>query len=313
MEFIRGTTLVHLKIRCWGGEKKASRDNDIQVGDGGKLPPERLLDLGRKKIFPKKALDPLLKKRKSVERLCLASGTRFMGGFAIPDDKVDEVVTRLDIIKSEFESELKTFLQEFDQNKQMWIDENDEFAHIIRDQVPDRDDVAKAFSFSYHLFKLEALDGFEPDEHEVANQVLHEVGMTCKAMSDRLMERSRAINGKTLADQVVPLINKLDTLSFGNGRIIKVLGELRSLHDSIPLELIDQEHPTYGHVLTFLSMCSDSMKLERIIEGEFSVAKLLEGMKAPAASVSHSVNSSVAGKNGSPETSAASQPAGAYF
>lgn len=29
MEFIHGTTLVYLKMRCWSGEKKASRDSDI--------------------------------------------------------------------------------------------------------------------------------------------------------------------------------------------------------------------------------------------------------------------------------------------
>lgn len=51
MEFIHGTTLVHLKMRCWSGEKKASRDSDIGLGIDGKLPPQKLLDLGRRRSF----------------------------------------------------------------------------------------------------------------------------------------------------------------------------------------------------------------------------------------------------------------------
>ena len=279
MEFIRGTTLVHLKMRCWGGEKKASRDSDIHLGADGKLPPEKLLDLGRKKIFPPKALDPLMSKRKAAERACLAEGTRFMGGFAVPDDVVEGLLAKLEDIKETFYSELQVFLADFDRNKESWISENDEFAHIIRNQVPDRETVSKSFEFSIKLYKLQPLEGFEPDENEVANQILHEVGLTCKQMSDRMLDRKRSISGKNLSEQLDPLIKKLDTLSFGNGRILKVLNEFFALQKAIPMEMIDQDHPTFGQVLTFLSMCSDGDKLERIIEGQFSVSKLIEGMK----------------------------------
>jgi hypothetical protein len=279
MEFIRGTTLVHLKMRCWGGEKKASRDSDIHLGDDGKMPPEKLLDLGRKKIFPPKALDPLMSKRKAAERACLAEGTRFMGGFAVPDDVVEGLLAKLEDIKETFYLELKVFLADFDRNKEAWIAENDEFAHIFRDQVPDRETVSKSFEFSIKLYKIQPLEGFEPDENEVANQILHEVGLTCKQMSDRMLDRKRSISGKNLSEQLGPLIKKLDTLSFGNGRILKVLNEFFALQKAIPMEMIDHDHPTFGQVLTFLSMCSDSDKLERIIDGQFSVSRFIEGMK----------------------------------
>lgn len=298
MDFIRGTTLVHLKMRCWGGEKKASRDSDINVGQGGNLPPKKLLDLGRKKIFPPKALDPLMSKRKSAERACLANGTRFMGGFSVPNDEIDDLVTRLDSIKENFQLELNNFLANFEDNKEAWLAENEEYSHIIRDQVPDRDTVEKSFEFSYKLYQLSPLEGFEPDENEVANQILHEIGLSCKEMSDRLFNRKRAISGNKLSEQFDPVIKKLDTLSFGNGRLLKVLDEFVVLQQSIPSELIDQDHPTYGQVLTFLSMCADSNKLEHIIEGTFSVTKLIEGMQkskmdtvtsAPDSSVSQTI------------------------
>lgn len=279
MEFFRGTTLVHLKIRCWSGEKKASRDRDISMGTGGQLPPAKLLDLGRKKIFPPKALDPMCRQRKAAERVCLGSGTRFMGGYAIPDESVDELVKRLDEIKRKFDMALTDFLSDFDSNKAAWLAENQEFAHIIRDQVPDRVTVANTFEFSFKLYKLDAVKGFEPDEQDIANQVLHEIGMTCKEMSNRMLDRKTAISGKKLSEQLDPLINKLDTLSFGNGRILKVLSEFQTLKNSVPMERIDHNHSTFGQTVTFLSMCADSDKLERIVDGSFSVTKLIQGMQ----------------------------------
>lgn len=275
MEFIRGITLVHLKIRCWSGEKKASRECDINLGTGGTLPPKNLLNLGRKKIFPPRALDPLIRQRKSAERACLAVGTRFMGGYAVPDEAVDELVISLNNLDVEFQSAKSTFMSNFESNKANWLNENQEFAHVIRGQVPEPHVVINAFEFSFKLFKMEPLEGFELDSNEVANQVLHEIGMTCKEMSNRMLDRKTAVGGKTLKKQLEPLIHKLDTLSFGNGRILKVLDEFRLLKNSIPEERLDSQHVKFGHTLTFLSMCASGEKLERIIDGQFSVTELL--------------------------------------
>lgn len=277
MEFIHGITLVHLKMRCWSGEKKASRDRDIDLGVGGHLPPEKLLDLGRKKIFPPKSLVPLASKRKAAERVCLEVGTRFMNGYAVPDDAIPELINKLEAIQKAFDDELAVFMADFEINKSNWLADNSEFEHLIRDQVPDKVDVERSFEFKFNLFKVNAVEGYEPETAEIANQVLHEVGVTCKQLSDRLLERKRSISGELLIDMLCPLIDKLEALSFGNGRIIKVLDEFLVLQQSIPFdEEIDNTHYSMGHVMTFLSMCSDSYKLEHILDGSFSVMQLIE-------------------------------------
>ncbi|POP51504.1 DUF3150 domain-containing protein [Zhongshania marina] len=278
MEFIRGTTLVHLKVRCWSGEKKASRDLDIQLGKDGKIPPQKMLDLGRKKIFPPSALDPMNNKRKAAERACLAVGTRFMGGYAIPDHEIDELVTRLNSINTEFDASLSDFLAKFDENRDAWLldEEVKEFAHILENQIPGSTTVAESYGFSYKLYKINPLEGYEPDEGEIANQVLHEVGQGCRQMVKRLLERNTAISGQKLREQLEPFCNKLDTLSFGNGRILAVLREFKSLYQMIPLERIDKDHPKFGPTVTFLSMCDDAEKLERMYQGDFSVSELVQ-------------------------------------
>lgn len=295
MEFIRGTTLVHLKIRAWSGQKKASRDQDIKLGKDGKMPPAKLLDLGNKKIFNPKALDPMDTLRKAAERACGSVGTRFMGGYAIPDNKVDELVSQLEVVQEKYGSAVQEFLNGFESSRDAWLNEEDvqEYAHIIRQQIPDKSRVSSAFNFEFKLYKLDPVPGYEPDESEIANQVLHEIGMTCKDMAKRLIERKTAISGAKLFEQFDPLIEKLDALSFGNGRLLKVLSEFEALQNSIPLsERIDSAHPTFGHTVTFLSMCSDSFKLDRIIDGSFSVVQMIHSMTSqPSPSVVNSATS----------------------
>ncbi len=289
MEFIRGTTLVHLKIRCWSGEKKASRDSDIQLGKDGKLPPQKMLDLGRKKIFPPTALDPMNNKRKAAERACLAVGTRFMGGYAVPDQEVDGLITRLDAISQEFDSVLGDFMSNFDESRDTWLQDEEvkEFAHILENQIPDSATVMSSFNFGFKLYKIDPVEGFEPDEGEIADQVLHEIGVGCRKMVERLLERNTAVGGKKLKEQLAPFINKLDMLSFGNGKILAVLREFRLLSEMIPLERIDKDHPNFGQTVTFLSMCDDAEKLRRIYEGDFSVAQLIQRPSTPAVTAAH--------------------------
>lgn len=275
MEFIQGTTLVHLKIKCWGGSKKASRDHDIKLGTNGSMPSEKLLELGRKKIFPPKAIDPMLRHRKTAERHLLVSGTRFIGGYAIPDSEVESLSKTLDGVKKKFYEDLAHFLDTFEENKQKWLSENSEFESILRDQTPDKDYVEKAFSFEYKLFKLDALPGSEPDSDDVANQVLHEIGQSCKRFSERLLTRNQGIGSANLKRQILPVIQKLDLLSFGNHRMNKVLSEFQALDRSIPDGHFKNDDPVLSRVIVFLSMCADPDRLERIIDGSLSVDSII--------------------------------------
>ena len=290
MDFIRATSLVHPQVRCWTGTKKADREQDVKLGKDGVLPPSELLDLGSKQIFPSSALSPLTSNRKAVERACLNVGTRFMGGFAIPDADVDTVMAELEVIRGRFDDAKETFLAEYDKNLSEWVEQNEEFKHLFNGQLPDRDTVAKKFRFDYSIYKMQPMDGFEPEADDIANQILHELGLECDAMGKDLLKRKTAIGGKTLRAKLAPIVKRLDTLSFGNGRVVKVCNEFRALHDSIPLERIDHDHERFGQVITFVSMCGDSQRLESIIDGQISVAQLIAPKQsAPVTSIDDSV------------------------
>ncbi len=281
MEFIQATTLIHLKIRVWSGEKKADRDIDLKVGKDGNVPPKKLLDIGRKKIFSPKSLDPFTAIRKAADRICLTDGTRFMGGYSVVDESVKDKIKQLEHLKKRFEEALEIFSANFEINKDAWISENQEYEHIIRNQIPDLETVKQAFVFEFTPYKLGVVPGFEPDANDFANQVLHEVGLMASDIWKRLLKRKSVIGSKSLKKQLLPIIEKLDVLSFGNGRVLNVLNEFNVLMNMIPEnERLEQNHPIFNQALRFLSMTGDAEKLELIINGDVSITSIVSNTPA---------------------------------
>ena len=80
-------TLVMLDIRIWSGRKKL-RPEDLRLS-GDEIPPEDLVSLGSKRVCDPESLKAFYRLKQSAERACLRVGTRFLGGFAIPQDQAE--------------------------------------------------------------------------------------------------------------------------------------------------------------------------------------------------------------------------------
>lgn len=274
VSFIHGTTLVHPKIRVWGGMKKAER-SDIRIGTDGSIPNAKVLDIGQKKIFPPKALDPLHRHRKSVERTCLMAGTKFMGGYAVSDAHLDLIIKKLDITVEKFDDDLKDFIKNYDDNRRSWLAEHSDYESILN-QAPSAAEIESRFQCSYKLFKLNPIDGFEPDEEEMADQVIHEIAQLSGGICNALVKRTQAIQGQALLNRLQPVIDKLDALSFGNGRLLALLNEFESIASTInPMVKLESNDSLVVGVITFLATVSDPQRIESVLAGDFSASSHL--------------------------------------
>jgi|TARA_R110000782_G_scaffold263717_1_gene356499 hypothetical protein len=275
MDFINGTTLVTLHIRKWSGKITAE---DADYNPAGELPPAKLLERGRKPIFPPKALTVFDTLRKQADSLLLAKGVRFMKGIAIHNDHVDDVVTELEKIKAEFDTRLEDVLDNFDRYREDWLLENQEFESVIKRFIS-KENVLDRFEFEFYLSRIQPMEGYAVPEEKISNQVLHEVSQLCKTEADRLVERRNPIKSDDLKGKLAPMIEKLDTLSFGNGRVLKLLSEFKTLEGAIPeMESFDVDSTIRANVIAFLSTCSSSARLEAVINDSFSVNSMLVGM-----------------------------------
>lgn len=116
------------EIHGISGRKKLKRED---FGDNVELPPDVIVSLGSKKVIDPKLLNPFTQYKTKAHTLCSTVGIRFLGGYAVPADRVNELITSLNDVKTEFYIYKSHFLQsDFDS----WIDQCEEkYRKILRD------------------------------------------------------------------------------------------------------------------------------------------------------------------------------------
>ena len=103
---------VNLDITCWSG-KKTLTPEDLGL-DRSQLPPETLVSLGEKQLIDPEALRTFTSIRSAARRLCLAVGTRFLGGHAVPAAKAPALLAELDALGQRYRDARATFLAGYD-------------------------------------------------------------------------------------------------------------------------------------------------------------------------------------------------------
>ncbi|MDA5147888.1 DUF3150 domain-containing protein [Klebsiella pneumoniae] len=116
------------EIHGISGRKKLKRED---FGEGVDLPPDVIVSLGSKKVIDPKLLNPFTQYKTKAHTLCSAVGIRFLGGYAVPADRVNDLISALNDVKTEFYIYKNVFLQsDFDS----WIDKCEEkYRKILRD------------------------------------------------------------------------------------------------------------------------------------------------------------------------------------
>lgn len=116
------------EIHGISGRKKLKRED---FGEGVDLPPDVIVSLGSKKVIDPKLLNPFTQYKTKAHTLCSAVGIRFLGGYAVPADRVNDLISTLNDVKTEFYIYKNVFLQsDFDS----WIDRCEEkYRKILRD------------------------------------------------------------------------------------------------------------------------------------------------------------------------------------
>ena len=93
--------ICHIDCSIWSGRKKL-RPEDFRLANGSQLPPKDVASLGSKKICDPEALANFERLKKEAQRLCEQVGVRFLGGYAVPEDRIDQIVPELDVMVNKF-------------------------------------------------------------------------------------------------------------------------------------------------------------------------------------------------------------------
>ena len=234
---LEGLVLVHLSYSVWSGKKKL-RPEDLK---GVSLPPDKLASLGSKRIFAPDALKVFSTLKRQAERACEEVGVRFLGGYAVPGDKLDGLLVRMREIEEKFTAAKSDFLTAYDDNLKDWLAEAGEWSEIVVRAVEPSAKVAERLSCGYTAFKVEppveTSTATEPLERRVdglADQLIREIGALAKATWEESFRGRTSVTRKALRP-LKSILDKLSSLSFvGPDKISGLVANVHAALATVP-------------------------------------------------------------------------------
>jgi hypothetical protein len=144
--------VLNLVVTLWSARRKLKLE-DLKVA-GNQLPPEDLASLGSKKICDPEKLKVFNTLKSRATRYLDTIGVRFLGGWAIPAARAQEVADTIEVIKDDFYTERATFLDEYDLVVTDWINKHPEWAEIIAKAVIPVSEVERKMSFGWQAYMV---------------------------------------------------------------------------------------------------------------------------------------------------------------
>lgn len=245
---LQGLVLVHLSFSVWSGKKKL-RPEDLK---GANLPPDKLASLGSKRIFDPDALKVFATLKRQAERSCEEVGVRFLGGYAIPEEKLTPLMEKMELIEQSFATAKTNFLSAYDDNLKDWLAEAGEWSEIVARAVEPANRVAERLSCGFTAFKVEspgetASAVQQPLERQVdslADQLIHEIGALAKSTWDESYRGRTSVTRKALRP-LKAILDKLSSLSFVGPD--KISGLVSNVHAA--LDTVSRSGPVTGATL----------------------------------------------------------------
>ena len=277
--------LVKPEFHITTGRKKLCVE-DLRLPNGSKLPPKCLVSLGSKKVIDPSEISVFTKLRDQAKTICEKVGIKFLGGFAVPFDKADDLLEELDSIISQFTDARTTFLNNYDSIVDRWCKENPSFDHLIREAVPSHSQVAERLSADYAVFQVNPIEGHAPQRLErqvqgLSDQLYRDIAnIATKFLDESIFQRRTpqekesgakpqlrqdGVTQKALRT-VRAMRDKMASLSFLDSSINVVIGQIDSVLRAMPSKGHIRSKP-YADLYQLTLILSDEEKMKMLAEG----------------------------------------------
>ena len=217
-------------MRVWTGARILN-DVDLRgLGYAETTDEQRqVLKPGLKQIFDPDKLKVFEMLRVRARRLLEEAGIPFAKGFALPLDRADEILGKLDAIQDEFRAKVQDLIDHYDQDLEAWIHKNPGFEALLRQGSVAKADLTSRFEAGYLTMRIQPLrpEDEEKTEREVSSlsvKLLDEVSKDTTPMLVSMLGKSKS-DGKCLR-QLEIIRNKLNGLSFLSAGILPVVDML---------------------------------------------------------------------------------------
>ncbi len=280
--------VVNLDIHVWTARKKLSAPD---LGDAD-LPPGELASLGSKRVCNPKEIQTFNTMKARAVSLLDRHGVRFLGGWAVPQQAIDEICMELTAIRDDFNQAKDEFLRRYQQAVDDWIAKHPKWAGIIENSVETEDYVRSRLDFRWQVFQVQppvqtgdACRGdLDNDISGLGLALFEEVAQAASLAWKRCYAGKTEITRKALSP-LKSIEQKLVGLSFVEPRVAPVAELIATAIQEIP-----KRGAIRGSILTRLQslvcmLCEPKLVLahgQRMLEGKTNASDILNGLLEPA-------------------------------
>lgn len=233
---------IHLDFNLWSARRKLDR-NDLKIIDG-EVPPDDLASLGSKKICNPEDIADFMNLKKEAERKCAKVGVKFLGGFAVPEDKAADLGAELDAIVAKFYAVKSTFLSKYDNLIKDWVKKHPGWESIISNAALDRNTVDGKIHARWQAFKILEADqtdvtattlnkGLATAASGLAGQMYAEIAKAAEDLASISLNGRDRVTQKILSP-IRTIRDKLEGLAFLDRRVQPLVDTIEHVLDQLP-------------------------------------------------------------------------------
>jgi hypothetical protein len=277
--------VIHVDFDIWSGQTRLT-PSDLKLGEGGEIPPEKVAQLGSKKICDPAKLKGFNRLKTETRRLLLSYGMPFMNGFAVPASRADEICDKLNNVSAEFEALKQTFINGYNAAVEEWITENPEYEVAIRAGALPRTAVEKRIGFEYQVFMIQPIS----DDDPTAKNLNRKVESLGRDLLDEVTEEADKFFSKNLSGReecgvttrltLKNIRDKVDGLSFLNSSFIPLVNlldeTLRGYEQHAQGRVI--KAPFFYQVVAAVLIMSDRDRIEEYANGAVTLAQMTDSV-----------------------------------
>ncbi len=275
--------LISIDFDIWSGQTRL-RAEDLRLGDGGEIPPEKLAQLGTKRICDPKVLRPFHKLKTRARRLILDHGRPFLGGFAVPRTAIATVTEGLELIKGDFDQHVDDFTQSYENSVNEWIAENPvEYGEAIRRGSLSAEEVKSRFGLDYQFLEV------SPVNSDAAVSLNRKLGGLSDDLTAEIIDRAKSFIADNLGggrqevsaqtkQSLLKLRSKVSGMAFLNAKFKTIVDLLDTALREYPEKGTLSDEPFFK-VLTICLILSDEEKLKQYLSGELTLEAMLSKNK----------------------------------
>lgn len=228
--------VVNLDVHIWSASRKLK---PIDLGNAN-LPPEELASLGSKRVCNPEELVIFKTLKARATALLERTGIRFLGGWAVPEEKLEEIDTGLAVIRDDFNGAKDAFLTRYEESVQDWIDKHTGWEKIIATSIVSEDYVRSRIGFRWQMYRValpmantELQDNLESDVCNLGATLYEEIAKSAAETWKNCYEGKVEVTRKALSP-LKTMRDKLMGLSFIEPRVTSIASLISTALDSIP-------------------------------------------------------------------------------